>query len=53
MGQFGEDLHVRRDDQLSVIGCERLTQVKALSARHEQHLVGVANDIVIGNVPDK
>ncbi len=47
---FREDLRVRSDDQLAVFARDRLAQMVALTARNEEHLVGVADDF-IAHVP--
>ncbi len=51
VSELGEDTEIRRDDQLRVIAREWLAQIVALAARDEQHLVRVANDLVIADMP--
>ena len=50
---LGEDLPIRRDDHLGVAAGQRLAEPKGLTARDEEHLVRVGDDVFAANVPDE
>jgi hypothetical protein len=52
-GHVRERLVARRDDQLRITARHGLRQPERLPARHEQHLVGIADDVVAADVPDE
>ena len=53
LGDFIEQFRIWRDDQLGVVGRAWLAQMVAFAPRDEQHLIGIADDIVAADVPDE